>query len=310
MKKEYVSHPSVLCGAERFTYSQGKAKGVEAVRMYNGKLELTVLLDRCMDIYRLSWKGMNVSYISKNGIVSPRLTETGAYNFLESFGGGFLYTCGLNNIGSPTETFPQHGSISYIPAENVRIETEDSDGDYRVILKGSMRFSSLFGQNLVMNREITLSYLGNSVNVKDTIVNESFTNAGYMLMYHSNIGYPLLDENARLTIDAQKTERFSDNADLDRWGVFEVPTAGRAEEVFLHTMKQSECVRAVLENGDIRMTLEFSPKDFPYMTQWKSMASGDYVLGIEPVTTPMSVREKNVLAPSESRTHIATWYFE
>ena len=82
------------------------------------------------------------------------------------------------------------------------------------------------------------------------------------------------------------------------------------EEVFLHTMKQSECVRAVLENGDTRMTLEFSPKDFPYMTQWKSMASGDYVLGIEPVTTPMSVREKNVLAPSESRTHTATWYFE
>lgn len=53
MKKEYVADLSALCGAERFTFSEGKAKGIDAVRLYNGKLDLTVILDRCMDIFRL-----------------------------------------------------------------------------------------------------------------------------------------------------------------------------------------------------------------------------------------------------------------
>ena len=99
MKREYVADPSTLCGAERFTFTEGKAKGVDAVRLYNGKLDLTVVLDRCMDIFRLFYKGMPVSYVSKNSLVSPRLAETGAYGFLNSFGAGFMYTCGLDNIG-------------------------------------------------------------------------------------------------------------------------------------------------------------------------------------------------------------------
>ena len=115
MKTQYVADPSSLCGAERFTFSEGKAKGVDAVRLYNGKLDLTVLLDRCMDIFRLFYKGVPVSYISKNGLVSPRLTETAPYGFLNSFDAGFMYTCGLDNIGAPESVggrvLPQRGSV-------------------------------------------------------------------------------------------------------------------------------------------------------------------------------------------------------
>ena len=90
MKKEYVASPATLCGAERFIYSDGKAKGVEAVRMYNGRLDLTVILDRGMDIFRLFYKGTPISYISKNGLVSPKLAETGGYNLQMAFSTGYL----------------------------------------------------------------------------------------------------------------------------------------------------------------------------------------------------------------------------
>ena len=60
MKKEYVADLSALCGAERFTFSEGKAKGIDAVRLYNGKLDLTVILDRCMDIFRLFYRGIRI----------------------------------------------------------------------------------------------------------------------------------------------------------------------------------------------------------------------------------------------------------
>lgn len=315
MKKQYVADPSTLCGAERITFSDGKAKGVEAVRMYNGKLDITVVLDRAMDIFRLFYKGTPISYISKNGLVSPRLCETAPYSFLNSFDAGFMYTCGLDNIGAPWEkngrTLPQHGSFSYIPAENAHICTEEKDGEYYVTLKGTMSFTALFGNKLTVEREIKMKYMGDEVTVTDKVTNNAFTDSGYMLMYHSNIGYPLLDENARLTVDNTDTAPVSATYDLDRYSTFEAPTAGRDEEVFRHTLREGSGVKATLENPTLGlgMRLCFNTEEFPYLVEWKSMACGDYVLGIEPVTIPMPERTERILRPGESATHSVTWEF-
>lgn len=314
MDLKYISDPSALCGAERFTFTDGKAKGVDAVRLYNGRIDLTVILDRCMDIFRLFGKGMPISYISKNSLVSPKLTETVPYSFLNSFDGGFLYTCGLDNIGAPAEKngrmLPQHGSISYIPAENVRVETYEANGEYGVTLKGTMKFTALFGQKLVMNRSITLKYMCDEIELRDTIVNEGYTDEGYMLMYHCNIGYPLLNERAKLWIDSDEATKFSENADLSHWSVFESPTPAKPEEVFIHKLRPDCGVKACLESGDMRMNLDLSASDFPYLTQWKSMACGDYVLGIEPATTAMSDKQQKILPSGKSDTYTAVWRFE
>lgn len=313
MKTQYVADPSSLCGAERFTFSEGKAKGVDAVRLYNGKLDLTVLLDRCMDIFRLFYKGVPVSYISKNGLVSPRLTETAPYGFLNSFDAGFMYTCGLDNIGAPESVggrvLPQHGSVSYLPAENVRVETEEADGEYCLALKGTMKFTALFGQKLVLRREIRLRYLGDEVTVKDEIVNEGYEEEGYMLMYHTNLGYPLLDENAELFVDAERTAGISDAYDLSRCLKFEAPTAGRAEEVYRHDLRAGGGVKARLKNKNFSVALQFDPVEFPYLLEWKSMACGDYVVGLEPVTTPMPEKRFRVLKAGEKAVHSVTWRF-
>lgn len=313
MKREYVADPSTLCGVERFTFTEGKAKGVDAVRLYNGKLDLTVVLDRCMDIFRLFYKGMPVSYVSKNSLVSPRLAETGAYGFLNSFGAGFMYTCGLDNIGAPEDRdgrrLVQHGSISYIPAENVRVETYERDGEYFVALKGAMKFTALFGQKLVMNREIRVKYLGDEVTVCDEIINEGYADEGYMLMYHTNVGYPLLDENAALTVDADSCEGISAVYDKSKRLLFEKPSAARPEEVYRHNLNGGKGEKAVLANGNLKLSLEFDAKDFPYMLEWKSMACGDYVLGLEPVTTPMPEKRPRIIKPGESARYSVTWKF-
>lgn len=313
MKREYVADPSTLCGAERFTFTEGKAKGVDGVRLYNGKLDITVVLDRCMDMFRLFYKGMPVSYVSKNGLVSPRLAETGAYGFLNSFDAGFMYTCGLDNVGAPEnregKRLVQHGSISYIPAENVRVEREEKDGEYYLSLKGSMRFTALFGQKLVMHREIRLKYLGDEVTVRDEICNEGYADEGYMLMYHTNVGYPLLNENARLRIDANSCEGISAVYDKSACFRFEPPAAARPEEVYRHDLTAGKGEKAVLANGKISLALEFDSADFPYLLEWKSMACGDYVLGLEPVTTPMPEKRPRMLKPGEKAVHTVTWRF-
>lgn len=314
MKKEYVATPSTLCGAERFIYSDGKARGVEAVRMYNGKIDLTVILDRGMDIFKLFYKGTPISYISKNGLVSPKLCETAAYTFLNSFDAGFVYTCGLDNVGAPYDKngahFVQHGSNSYIPAENVCVLTEEKDGEYYITLKGELHVTALFGKNLVMCREISMKYLGDEVTITDSIRNDGFTDGEYMIMYHSNIGYPILNEKATLKVDSNEIRPISDSPRMDKYSEFTAPSPESPEEVMLHVLNKGRGVKARLDGEALALELIFDTDEFPYLVEWKSMASGDYVLGIEPSTIPMPERTPRILKPSESAHHSVTWRFE
>ncbi len=313
MKKEYVADLSALCGAERFTFSEGKAKGIDAVRLYNGKLDLTVILDRCMDIFRLFYRGISVSYISKNGLVSPHLTGSEAYPFFSSFDAGFMYTCGLDNIGEPEikdgRILPRHGSISYLPAENVRVETEEFNGEYGLSLKGCMKFTALFGQKLLLKREIRLWYLKDELEIRDEIINEGYTEEGYLLMYHTNIGYPVLDENAVLFVASKATHGISEIYDCSHFQTFESPSAGRAEEVYRHDLKSGKGAKAILKNKNFSLGFYFDAKDFPYMLEWKSMACGDYVLGLEPVTTPMPEKIFRILKPGQVDKYSLIWKF-
>lgn len=313
MKREYVASPSSLCGAERFTLTEGKGKGVDMVRLYNGKLDLTVALDRCMDIFRLFYRGTPVGYISKNGMVSPRLAETRQFPFSSSFGAGFLYTCGLDNIGGAREengrTLCQHGSISYRPAENVRVETEEKGGEYYLHLKGSMVFTSLFEGKLELRRTITLREGGDELELHDEVVNDGFTEDGFLLMYHCNLGYPLLDENAELTLDGTVCRVNSEKGDTSRCLRFEKPTPARPEEVFLHKVNAGKGVKARVCGGGLALSMEFDPEKLPYMIEWKSMACGDYVLGLEPATTPVPTLNKRMLKAGESADYTVIWRF-
>lgn len=305
MNKGYVADLSTLCGAERITFSEGKGKGVDAIRMYNGKIDATILLDRCMDVFRLFYKGKSVSYISKNGLVSPRLTETNAYNFLNSFGAGFLYTCGIDNIGTPVKEkgLIQHGSISYIPAENVKVDYFTEGDTFGVKVTGDMKYTALFGHKLILRREIVLEYNSDDLVINDKVINDAFVEDEYMIMYHMNFGYPILSETATLKVDSFDIKPVSSTHNIPECFKFEAPTPARDEEVYLHYVNKGKGEKAVLTNGDFKVSISFDQKEFPYFTEWKSMASGDYVLGLEPCSIPMPNKVYNKIGAGETANH-------
>ena len=202
------------------------------------------------------------------------------------------------------------GTYSHIPAENVSIETEEIDGDYYIKLKGEMRFTALFGRNLVLRREISMKYLGDELTVNDVITNDGFVDGEYYLMYHVNLGYPLLCEDTKLTVDTVESIPLNDTCDMDRWTMFEKPTPGRPEECYFHTLKEGKGIKARVENNTHAVSFIVDSKEFPYILQWKSMACGDYVLGVEPVTTKTNPKIPNVIKAGESAKHSVTWIFE
>ena len=100
----YIGHPSQLSGVEEYRLIGGKGDGMRLLQVRNGLgLEFTVSPDRAADITRLSYEGVNYSYISPSGYVAPAYYDQQEFGFLKSFTCGFLTTCGLSNIGVPTE---------------------------------------------------------------------------------------------------------------------------------------------------------------------------------------------------------------
>ena len=106
-----------------------------------------------------------------------------------------------------------------------------------------------------------------------------------MQIYHCNFGYPLLSEKARLILpEARETIPRTEFAKtgLGRELTFDPPVPGEEERVFFQKMQNDFSAR--LENPElgVRMTISWSGETLPVLSQWRSMAAGDYVLGLEP----------------------------
>ncbi len=302
---DYVSDMSFLCGAERVVFDDGKSRGVRAVRVFNGKLDFYIIPDRGMDIWRLTYKGENVSYVSVNGMVSPRLALSGGYDYKNSFPGGFLYTCGPDNISAPAEvggrTRPMHGSGSFYPAENLSVRGEYEGSGYRLSVTGEIGLTALFGEKLTIRRTVSVTYLGNDIEIKDEYINRSYENGGYMVMYHTNFGYPFLAENARLSVNAASTVGYS-GEDAAGAFVFAPPKAGAGEECYLHTLKEGCGPHAAVENERLRVEMTFDSAKLPYLLEWKYLSAGDYALGLEPLSTKLPQKTFRPLPPKSSET--------
>ena len=72
---QVVGSVEQIGGVRDFTFNDGKMKGVRAIEINTGKVRLTVLADRCMDIAQAYYKGEAVAWLSKTGITAPQYYE-------------------------------------------------------------------------------------------------------------------------------------------------------------------------------------------------------------------------------------------
>lgn len=290
---KYVGDFSQLFGIKEYTLSGGKANGVKAFEVKNGSgLEFTVLADRCLDIAGLSFKGVNCSYISKTGIVAPQYFDESGIEFLRSFCAGFLTTCGLRNVGSPCEengeAFNLHGRISNTPGEEVCAKTEWIDGVPVLTISGKMREARLFGEYLMLERKITCKYGENKITIQNTVENIGFKREALLLLFHFNLGYPLLDENAILVSPTAKLIPRDQEANKGEstYNQCQNPSPGYSEQVFYHNLKSDQSgdtsVALINKKLGIGAALHFNKNQLFNFTQWKQMGEGEYVMGMEP----------------------------
>ena len=197
---KYMGHTNQVYGVETMHLSGGKGDGMRMLYVRNGKgLEFWVSADRCADIVRLSVKGDNFGYFAPCGYVSPKYYDNKGTGFLKSFTAGFFTTCGLTAVGSPCtdngEELPLHGTISNTPCENIGHWISDD----KIHIKAIVRDAAIFSYQLILEREYIVSLDKNEIFMTDTIKNIGSTDAPIEVLYHCNMGYPLLTENAILT---------------------------------------------------------------------------------------------------------------
>ncbi len=286
IKKGYIGNPSQLATLRRLTLAEGKARGTEIIEIKTaGGLEFELLPDTGLDIGQTRFRGINMSWMSKNGYDSPAIINPYETEFLNTFPGGLMYSCGLRSAGPANrdngEWHPLHGRYHSLSAEHISTEINDEE----IVVKGTIRETALFGHALEMKRCVRVPVFGSSITVEDTITNQTPRDEEIMQIYHCNFGYPLLSEKAKLVLpEKRETLPRSDFAKtgLGRELVFDEPIPGEEERVFLQKMEDEFWAR--LENDDIgvSMTISWSGDTLPILSEWRSMAAGDYVLGLEP----------------------------
>ena len=310
---KYIGNEKQLYGVEEMRLSGGKADGMRMLYVRNGKgLEFWISVDRCADIARLSLKGDNYCYFSPVGYVAPQYFDNKGIGFLKSFTAGFFTTCGLTAVGSPCvdngEELPLHGTVSHIPCENIAHWIDEKG----IHIKAIIRDAVIFGHKLILERSYDVSLEKNEICLTDVVKNIGSTETPHEILYHCNMGYPLLSENADLSIPSLEV-RGRDvypQEEIESYANIHAPKAGYEEMCFYHTMKGKTEVS--LSNKDIKkgIKMSYDANELPCFTQWKMLGEYDYVMGLEPGNCYPDGRAKmrelgmlQFLKPGEEKTY-------
>ena len=269
-----ISNFMQAASIRRCEMTEGKERGLKVLDCDNGKLRFLLNESKALDVMQLYCEGKNVSFISKNGFTARELP------FAERFEGGMLYTCGLDSVGG-REGYDLHGTHHNYPAKVMRAECSEEG----IVVEAETEESALFGRDLLFRRCVKSPVGGNVIEICDTIVNKGFRDEPYCLLYHVNVGYPFLEEGARVEGDvAEAVPRTPWAAEhLAEREKITAPVAGQEEMCYFLRMN-SPCISLVNEKLGKAFTLRWSGDTLPHFVQWKSMASGDYALGLEPAT--------------------------
>jgi len=107
-----------------------------------------------------------------------------------------------------------------------------------------------------------------------------------MLLYHINVGFPLVSASAELHTPHEAIYARDPVArnGLARWQHYDAPDSAYKEQVFFHHVKQNSDrhTEVLLQNGDLGFVVGWNAAAMPYFSQWKNARQGFYVSGIEP----------------------------
>lgn len=290
---------SQIAGIGEYRLENGRGRGTRVLDFFTGTgFQFQVLVDRGFDLFNARFLGRSLDWHSANEVVAAPSFETPGFAWLRTFPGGLLTTCGLTQVGSPNrdenEELGLHGRFSTSPAELVRVERELKGDELRLEAEANVYETSVFGNKLKLNRKIRTGSNMSSLFLEDTVANIGFRKSPFMILYHINLGFPLVDDGSSLLVSADGIVPRDADAENGRGDAlrFGAPDCSFREQVYFMNMKTDRdgWVSAALVNERLRygglqglgLYIRYRKEQLPEFTEWKMTGCGEYVVGLEP----------------------------
>jgi hypothetical protein len=296
---EKIPNADQLATAVASVVSDGPAAGARAVevRVWDG-IDLRLLPDRGLDIGGAWFRGVPLAWVSQTGEQGPPSPESlvDRTSWGAAWGGGLLTTCGLSNVGEPSEGYGLHGTYTARAAADLKLERTTSDVTVTATVPDPP---------FELSRRIVTAVGEGAVRIDDRVVNVSQWTAAAPLLYHVNIGVPLWDGDAYLETNADAVVPRDDDAaaGLDSWDAPPSPLDGAPERVFEHV--GATWARLTSPRLALRLTIRSS---LPRLWQWVHPGAGTYALAVEPSNCSVHGRAHDIatgqmpfLDPGEAR---------
>jgi hypothetical protein len=277
----------------------GSERGVRALEFRTGSgLSFTLLQDRALDLYDVSFNGIPLHWQAPAGPVGPGFFDPHDIGWLYSMGGGLVTTCGLTHAGPPEidevidEELGMHGRIGNIPAKNVGFGADWEEDEYMLWATGEVREVSLFGPNLLLRRSIYTRAGQSRIWIKDIVVNDGYEAAPLMFLYHCNIGFPVVAPGTELRAVIENVEPRDElsAAAMETFDHCDGPTPQAGEQLFHidHDADAKGTVNVALINSEygggqgIGLSLSYPKAELPCYSHWKMCGEGTYLVGMLP----------------------------
>ena len=282
------------------TLRGGVSNGVEVVEVDNGCIRIDVIPTRGMGIWRAALGDLQLGWNSPiRRPVHPNfvsLSEPSGLGFLTG-ANELMFRCGLESNGVPEFdengrlVYGLHGRIANLPAHRVELNFDDAEG--MISLQGEIDETRLLFQKLRLTTTLSTRLGSQEFTWHDRVENIGGTPATMQMLYHVNIGQPLLDEGAQLMAPVRRLaprDQIGVDAGVDHWQTYPSPDANSIEQVYFLQLAGDEnnatCVALQNSAGSAGVSLRYNLNALPYFAQWRNtQAPADgYVTGIEPAT--------------------------
>ena len=137
--------------------------------------------------------------------------------------------------------------------------------------------------------------------IEDTVENIGPLESPLMILYHINLGFPIVDKGSKFLSSQTKVTPFGEdsNPGLEKYSSFGDPIPEAKNEVYIHDLKTDKegnanaaIINPEFNKGEgIGVWLKYNKNNLPYFLQWKSYQYGEYVGGIIPANSLIRGRD-------------------
>lgn len=305
-------NPSQVGGIDAYTIDEGPGRGVRALCVNTGGgLRYRVLVDRGLDIDQAFYNQYSLSFLTHKGVTPPTRGLDRGLDWLKSFPGGLLTTCGPFNAGAPAQDASEdlgiHGPHSNTGAtiESV-VQPDPRNGQMQMTIVGRMVYGAFFGPCVELRRTIRSTLGQNMIDVTDEFFNAGNTDAPHAWLLHINFGYPLADDGAELCFDTASVDGREGGENVQRENLRGEPR----ERVVPGPMKSQfginqyfgylyprpidrsgrTTVAIVNRRLGAAVAIHYNTKQFPRCGNWQHWGFNEYVTALEPMNSGVEGR--------------------